>query len=251
MTGKSSRVNGADKKRAGKKSGAPGAATGDQLIARVRGLAWAGQHRQAIDLATQGLSTLAAETVRRSVSITSAIMDLLDLRAESYIAGGKLDLAAKDAAAMIKLANAEKKPALKIQSQRRKAVVQMRRGDLEAALKTAATAVKLARSTQSADASYVLASSLLVLSEAQWRTQTNEAAIASSREAIALFQASEEPSGTGRALWSLANAYANVALLEDSRRAAEKALEVCQRSRRPARHWKCSDCPLPLRCRSG
>ena len=67
-----------------------------QVIKQVWGLAWAGEHTQAIELASQQLSA--------STSKLAEQLDLLDLRAESYVAQGKFDLAAKDANAMVKLA---------------------------------------------------------------------------------------------------------------------------------------------------
>jgi murein endopeptidase len=72
----------------------------DEIIARVHELAWSGQHAQAIELAAQAL------TVEKILPAEQ--MDLLDLRAESYIALGKLDLAAEDAAAMASLAKDQK-----------------------------------------------------------------------------------------------------------------------------------------------
>src|SRR6185436_1273804 len=93
----------------------------NDIIERVRTLAWTGQHAQAIELATQTLSTSKIKPAEQ--------MDLLDLRAESYIAQGKLDLAAKDAKAMGKLA---KTTVLKAQALNRLALVQMRIGDLKA-----------------------------------------------------------------------------------------------------------------------
>jgi hypothetical protein len=69
----------------------------DEIVARVHELAWSGQHAQAIELATQAL------TVEKILPAEQ--MNLLDLCAESYIALGKLDLAADDAAAMLRLAN--------------------------------------------------------------------------------------------------------------------------------------------------
>src|SRR6266568_4725844 len=75
---------------------------------RVRDLAWAGQHAQAIELATEALAAIGLSTQSR--------LDLLDLRAESYVALGKLDLAAEDAAAMLEVAAAGKSPALKTQA---------------------------------------------------------------------------------------------------------------------------------------
>src|SRR6185369_10105726 len=90
---------------AGKKNGRQQSAVNIQLVEQLRELAWTGQHAPAINLATQALST---PKIKPAVQ-----MDLLDLRVESYIAQGKLDLAAKDAKAMGKLA---KTAALKAQA---------------------------------------------------------------------------------------------------------------------------------------
>ena len=68
----------------------------DHTITRVHKLAWTGQHALAIVSATQAL---AAPKIKPAEQ-----MSLLDLRAESYIALGKLDRAMKDAKAMGKLA---------------------------------------------------------------------------------------------------------------------------------------------------
>ena len=125
----------------------------EELLKRLRELAWTGQHARVIDLATQALSEFgkggspSAPTMKGSGGgrTTQAQMDLLDLSAESCIAQGKFELAAKDAQAMLKIANAEKKPAFKAQALNRKALMQMRQGDLPGALKTATLAVRQAR----------------------------------------------------------------------------------------------------------
>ena len=59
-----------------------------QTISHVRELSWTGQHAKAIELATEALSTPKIKPAEQ--------MNLLDLRAKSYIAQGKLDLAAKE-----------------------------------------------------------------------------------------------------------------------------------------------------------
>ena len=59
----------------------------NESVTRVHDLAWMGKHAGAIELATQAL---AAKKIKPAVQ-----MDLLDLRAESYIAQGKFDLAAR------------------------------------------------------------------------------------------------------------------------------------------------------------
>src|SRR5262245_29873023 len=92
-----------------------------QVIEQVRALAWAGQHAQAIELASHVLG-------RGGQLSAPMMMDLLDLRAESYIAQGKLDLALKDAKLMKKLA---KTTAHKGQALIRLARVQMWMGELK------------------------------------------------------------------------------------------------------------------------
>src|SRR5512136_3069799 len=89
----------------------------EELLIHLRELAWNGQHARVIDLATQELSVPKIKPAWQ--------MNLLDLRAESYLAQGKLDLAAKDAQAMQKLATSEKTPVFKAQALNRKAMVQM------------------------------------------------------------------------------------------------------------------------------
>src|SRR5664279_4010933 len=59
------------------------------MAERVRDLAWAGQHPQAIEQATRALAATGLAV--------AAQLDLLDLRAESHIAGGDLANAATDA----------------------------------------------------------------------------------------------------------------------------------------------------------
>ena len=111
------------------------------IVEQIRQLAWAGQHARAIELASEALRTPSSLRTRSS----DQQMDLLDLRAESYIAQGKLDLAAKDAKAMMKLGTTA---ALKAQALNRLALVQMRTGDLKAAIKSATRALKAAQQTK-------------------------------------------------------------------------------------------------------
>ena len=64
------------KRRAKKKDSNHHAVINDQIISRVRELAWTGQHTQAIELATQALGMADHRSAIRE-------MDLLDLRVES------------------------------------------------------------------------------------------------------------------------------------------------------------------------
>jgi GAF domain-containing protein/CheY-like chemotaxis protein len=197
--------------------------TPNEIIAQVRELVWTGQHAQAIELATQALAEIGTGG---SPSVPTQ-MELLDLRAESYIALGKFDLAAKEAAVMLKLANSEKTPALKAQALNRKVLLQMRQGDLPAALKTAGTALKTARST---DNDSLIAASLARLGEAQFRVVQAEACLETAQQALLLFEGRNDPSGAGRACWLIASAYQLLGRAEDSRRAAQTALELCQKA---------------------
>jgi tetratricopeptide (TPR) repeat protein len=190
-----------------------------EAIARVRELAWAGQHVQAIELASQ---LLAASRIKATLQ-----MDFLDLRAESFIAQGKLDLAAKDAAAMVRLANTEKTAVLKAQALNRNALVQMRRGDLKAAVRTATSALKI---SQQSKHNRLIAQSLLQQSEARGRAGQIEAAIRIAQHALTLFQELGDLSGAGRAHWVLAGGFFRLNRAEESRRAARAALELCRQA---------------------
>jgi len=188
------------------------------VVEHVRQLAWTGQHTPAIDSATGALSAPKIKPVEQ--------MTLLDLRAESFIAIGKLDLASKDAKAMMKLAKSQiANHQLRATALNRLALVQMRTGDLKAAVKNAAAAVKTKHNSPA-----LRAESLYRLSEAQFRTRQSEAAIETAQTAIALYQELGDLSGAGRAYWSLANSYSYLNRAEDSRRSAGAALELCQKT---------------------
>mgnify|MGYP001795078399 CR=1 FL=1 len=96
--------------------------------ARARAVAGGGRHAEAIALCTEALGATRIKAVE--------LMNLLDLRAESCIALGDLDRAAEDATAMVKFAAAEDRPMLMAQALNRKALVQMRQGELKQAVKT-------------------------------------------------------------------------------------------------------------------
>jgi hypothetical protein len=81
---------------------------------QIADLAWAGQHAKAIDLATAALNGK-VDPARQ--------LDLLDVRAESYVALGDLERAGADAARMRALAGARKSAALMAQAMNRQALV--------------------------------------------------------------------------------------------------------------------------------
>ncbi|HND93288.1 MAG TPA: hypothetical protein PLI75_16000, partial [Anaerolineales bacterium] len=174
--------------------------TDDQALTHIRQLAWTGQHAAAIDSATEAFATLGKGDSR----VAPTMMSLLDLRAESYIAIGKLDLAMKDAKAMMKMGS--KVAGLKVQALNRLALVQMRTGDLKGAVKTAKSTVgaRFPRPGRGDPAPTALrAESLYRLAEAQWRARHLDAALETAQKAIDAYQELGDTSGTGRAYWVL------------------------------------------------
>src|SRR5947207_16015420 len=123
------------KRTAQPRAGKPAAAA-----ERVSDLAWAGQHAQAIELATAALATTGLSVGSR--------LDLLDLRAESFIAQGDLDRAGADAAEMLGLADRARTTAFKAQARNRQAMVQMRKDEFKAAVASANAALKAARQSK-------------------------------------------------------------------------------------------------------
>src|SRR5947207_351275 len=188
-------------------------------VQQVRDLAWAGQHARAIDLATASLAAT-------DLSVPSRL-DLLDLRAESYIALGKLDLAGEDAAAMVELASRAKSPALKAQALNRRAIVQMRQGELKSAGKTAIAATKAARKSRQRP---LLAASLSILGEVYGRSGNYEAGRKTAEQAVEAFDAVGDFSGSGRAHWTIALARHQLGRSTESHAAAQRALELCSRA---------------------
>ena len=203
-------------KRGGKKESYRQSAL-SETIARVRELAWSGQHAQAIDLATQALSRPEIKPAEQ--------MDLLDLRAESYIAQGKLDLAAKDAAVMVKIAKAEKTFACQAKAHNAKAAVQIALGDLRGALKSANRSLQ---ASHLSNQNTLLAKSLLVVSEAQMRSSDTESALRNAQMAAQLFHSSGDLSGEGRSYWCIAAAQRLLGRQQESRVAANKTLKLCK-----------------------
>ena len=124
---------------------------------------------------------------------------------------------------MVKVGQTSKVKDLQAQALNRLALVQMRTGDLKAAVKSATTAVKTKHTSPQ-----MRAESLFRLSEAQFRTRQGEVAIETAQKAIALFQELGDLSGAGRAHWSLASAL-NQVHPENARRAAQTALELCRK----------------------
>ncbi len=190
------------------------------LLQQARDAAWNGKHARAIELCTQLL-------VQSNLDI-AAQLDALDVRAESFIAQGQLDLAAQDAKRMVKLAKTNS-PISNLQSQalNRLALVQMRMGELQTAVKTATRALKAALQSKQKPLS---AESYFRLAEAQFRAQVSEPALQNARRAAELFHELGNLSGEGRALWVVAFTLRLQGLARESHETAHAALALCQQT---------------------
>ena len=105
--------------------------TAKQLSELIR----VGQHAKAIDLATTALAAAGLTVAKK--------LDLLDLRAESFIARGEFDLASADVDSMLVLAKRARNAAFRERAQKRRDRVQARRAEGKAAPNTASTDLAL------------------------------------------------------------------------------------------------------------
>ncbi len=187
---------------------------------QISDLARAGRHADAIELATSALAAAG--------SSASVKLDLLDLRAESFIASGDLKRAGKDADAMVALADSGTSPAFRAQARNRLAIVQTRRGDIKAALATANAALKAARQSKQ---SLLEATSLYRLAEAQFRTRVEyESSARNATRAAKLFHARRKTADEGRALNILSSALNGQGRAAESTEAATAALALCRQT---------------------
>jgi GAF domain-containing protein/CheY-like chemotaxis protein len=195
--------------------------TGSAAVAeRVSDLVWAGQHAQAIKLVTE---TLAGHGLT-----VGSRLDLLDRRAESYVAQGDLERAGADAQAMLDLAERSKMAASKAQACNRLALVQMRQGEFKAAVASASAALTAARQSKQVA---LEALSLFRLAEAQFRTRLDfEPAARNALRAAKLFHTLGRPADEGRARWVIAMARSSQGRATEADQAANAALVLCRQA---------------------
>jgi GAF domain-containing protein/tetratricopeptide (TPR) repeat protein len=191
----------------------------DQLLTQARDLAWKGQHPKAIEICTQALDAISKGNSRTAQSK----MELLDLRAESYSAQLNLDAAEKDSILMIRIANAQTKPAFKAQALIRKGWVQGARGNYKLAPKTFSLALKFARQSKQ---KHLEAESLFGLGH----HQIGERSIKPLQQAADLFLSLGNQSRTGHTLAALAAAFRNAGQIEEAQHTAQTALMICEKA---------------------
>ena len=208
------------KKASRRRPKAPRADASAPIRARVSELAWTGHHAEAIEHASAALA-------KSDLSVESRV-DLLDLRAESFIAQGDLKRATADADAMLALAKRAGTAALSAQAQNRLALVQMRSGALKAAVASATAALKSARQSKQAS---LQAMSLYRLAEAQHRSRTDaEQAVRHALQAGAMFHAQGRAGDEGRALWLVAMARSRQGRSAEADKASNAALALCRQA---------------------
>jgi GAF domain-containing protein/CheY-like chemotaxis protein/tetratricopeptide (TPR) repeat protein len=206
------------KKSRGQRTTQPRAAKPVTAAERVSDLQWAGQHAQAVERATAALAEAGLDVGNR--------LDLLDLRAESFIAQGDLDRASGDADAMLELAERSRTPAFKAKALNRLALVQTRGAEFKSAVASANAALKAARQSKQ---SALEATSLFRLAEAQFRTRLEfEQAVRSAARAAKLFHALHRPADEGRARWVIACSRSQQGRAAESSQAAAAALRLCR-----------------------
>jgi len=194
----------------------PDAASRLQAIADS---AWAGQHVQAVALATEALATPRLSSAQQ--------IELLDRRADSRVALAAMDEALADAQAMLQLARRDGSAALQAQALCRLAAVQTRQNQLAQAAQSAADALTAARKARRRALEGL---ALFRLSEAQFRQFDNSAALRHAQQAAAIFESLGDSVWQGRALWAQAYAHDQLGQMRELERCAATALALARRT---------------------
>ena len=187
-------------------------------IAAARDLAWAGQHAQAVDVASSALTLLGVVAADR--------LTLLELRAESRIALGEMTLARDDADAMVALTRQSGGAAVEALAMCCLSRVQTQCGEEQAGVVTATNALKAARRSRRKP---IVAKSLLRLAEANARARVDvDAALRYARAAETLFRELRDKANCGRALHAASIAQFHLGHQAESEKAAAKSLELAR-----------------------
>ena len=187
-------------------------------IDSIAALAWAGRQQDAIDACTHALQDPQSASETR--------FELLDIRAESFIALGRFSDAKRDAEAMQSQAG----PLGVVASARaacRLALVQTHLGDHSSARASARQALQLARSTSDL---WLEGLALFRLSEATWRDRDVAGGLSAAQEATKKFESAGDAMWTGRALWSQSCALATLGRTGERTRAAQRAVALAEQS---------------------
>ncbi|MFO1313104.1 MAG: GAF domain-containing protein [Burkholderiales bacterium] len=191
------------------------AAPPDDPVASVAQLASTGRHEEAIRSATSALQD--AKVGQR--------IALLDLRAESRIALGRVAEASEDAAAMLAMARSARKPALVAQALSRKALVEIRSGRPRDAASSARQALEAAERSRDR---FSKAMALLRLGEAEFRSGNAQAGHRASAQAAREFKALGNARYEGHAYWGCSASLSRLGKGVAADRAARKAVSLAR-----------------------
>jgi tetratricopeptide (TPR) repeat protein len=126
---------------------------------------------------------------------------------------------------MLRVATAAKSSAFTAQAQSRLALIQMRSGKFNEALKSATAALKAARSSKRPE---LIALCLFRVAEAQYRKKPVREVLENAEEAARRFRALGDAAGEGRALWAVAMYHGSQGRVAEGNRAATDALALCR-----------------------
>ncbi len=204
--------------QAGRQKQANAGATDVGSSEGVVDLACAGRHDEALQAATEALTDEGLSAEQQ--------VALLELRAESHIAVGALDRADADAQAMHALAR--RSPALRARACNCESLVAARRGDANAAVAAATTALAAARRCRDPALEGL---SLVRLAEAQYRTfDGHQGALDNATRAAAIFERLGDRARQGQAICVQGFAYSRQSRVAESRQAAAEALALAEAS---------------------
>jgi signal transduction histidine kinase/CheY-like chemotaxis protein/signal transduction protein with GAF and PtsI domain len=193
------------------------AAADPGALGRARDLASVGQHERAVAACTAALDAGIDEGAR---------IGLLEVRADSLLSLGEVQLAADDVQAMQAAAERANKPALLARARMVQTRLQTFTGQVAAALDSAAEAMRAA--SRSRDRR-LRAECRLGLAQAQTRNRRDAEALAGARAAEADFAALGDEVQRGRALWVQAAAHDNLNQQNARDRAGREALAIARR----------------------
>ncbi|MFO1303895.1 MAG: GAF domain-containing protein [Burkholderiales bacterium] len=186
----------------------------------IADLAWSGRHEEAVAAATRGLERRKLAPIDRTT--------LLDLRAESCLALGELALAQADAQAELVAARAAGDPALIVRALCRSAAILTRMGDMNAAFRTASTALELARD---AGHRHAEAHALLRVAHAETLGRLDvKGSPARAEAARAAFAEVGDAANLGRALHVLSIAHSNLDRHDLTKRCAQESLALARQT---------------------
>ena len=186
-------------------------------ITGAKEAAWNGEHEQVIALCTKTLAVTDLDLAER--------VDLLDVRAESYIAQGELELAWQDVQAMHEIAAEAGQPEFRAKAWNRQARVETVQGKFDQAIQSAELAVGAA---QEAANKQLEADSLLNLARALRQTKHLKELFKAANQAVGLFHQLGDRAGEGRTKVVLAYAFADAGDNDGFLREANRAVELCR-----------------------